>query len=196
MTENSESVVRKSKILTFLHIAIPIGLIIVSSLSTVFTYLKLPEGIDSIEYNNSTHMHISTILKIDTPEDQIAINKTLCIFNVVFSFGALIYSKLMSSQNKNIGDEFLKMVEKNTVLESLTQYSASRAISIQHMREPTYDFPEVISETLSPHTMRSDLTVYEKPYDSSRVQISNEPINTVNSPKSDKTVYVEPYAIP
>lgn len=203
MSENEDTNVKKSKLLYALHIIVPICLVAISNAIMILTSLQMSNGTEStsIIYNDTTEVYNATkevkttdkileILNLDNKSAQDKILFASSVLMVVFSFLSVVYSKMMNSEQHNLGEKVMKVLtEKNVILEQFTNLtnSLSRPISIRNeeyqasVRMEMEDYEPLSQNTTvanSPNarmdTCRSDSTVYMKPYCYNE---SNEPTN-------------------
>lgn len=187
MSENenvNESLkVGKSKLLYALHIVVPMGLVALSTVGMILSYLQTSASSTlNITSNNTTYNitaelsdqdKLIDMLDLNNKKDQDLLMSVINTINFVFSLFAVLYSKMMNSEQHSLGKTIIKAItEKNAVLEQMTNItnSISRPITVRNEDEHIQ-----IVEGIA------DLSVLHTPND------------RINTGRSSSSVYIAPY---
>jgi hypothetical protein len=205
--------IKKSKLLYSLHIVVPFGLMILSSITMILSYLQTGTSNTKLQvnYNNQTLYtynvsndlaekdKIIELLNLNNKADQEILINIINTLNFLFSILSVIYSKMMNNESHNLGNDNIKLKsEKNILLEQITNITSTLSLPVT-----TREFNPIVFNDLSVQheripSLTSDMTQIS---DESVVNIiqAEQVLNTeknesvLNTGRSDSTVYMQPY---
>ncbi len=205
--------IKKSKLLYSLHIVVPFGLMILSSITMILSYLQTGTSNTKLQvnYNNQTLYtynvsndlaekdKIIELLNLNNKADQEILINIINTLNFLFSILSVIYSKMMNNESHNLGNDNIKLKsEKNILLEQITNITSTLSLPVT-----TREFNPIVFNDLSVQHERipslgSDMTQIS---DESVVNIiqAEQVLNTeknesvLNTGRSDSTIYMQPY---
>ena len=205
--------IKKSKLLYSLHIVVPFGLMILSSITMILSYLQTGTSNTKLQvnYNNQTLYtynvsndlaekdKIIELLNLNNKADQEILINIINTLNFLFSILSVIYSKMMNNESHNLGNDNIKLKsEKNILLEQITNITSTLSLPVT-----TREFNPIVFNDLSVQheripSLTSDMTQIS---DESVVNIiqAEQVLNTeknesvLNTGRSDSTIYMQPY---
>lgn len=205
--------IKKSKLLYSLHIVVPFGLMILSSITMILSYLQTGTSNTKLQvnYNNQTLYtynvsndlaekdKIIELLNLNNKADQEILINIINTLNFLFSILSVVYSKMMNNESHNLGNDNIKLKsEKNILLEQITNITSTLSLPVT-----TREFNPIVFNDLSVQheripSLTSDMTQIS---DESVVNIiqAEQVLNTeknesvLNTGRSDSTVYMQPY---
>lgn len=205
--------IKKSKPLYILHIVVPFGLMILSSITMILSYLQTGTSNTKLQvnYNNQTLYtynvsndlaekdKIIELLNLNNKADQEILINIINTLNFLFSILSVVYSKMMNNESHNLGNDNIKLKsEKNILLEQITNITSTLSLPAT-----TREFNPIVFNDLSVQheripSLTSDMTQIS---DESMINMTqhNGVLNTeknksvLNTGRSNSTVYMQPY---
>ena len=199
--------IKKSKLLYSLHIVVPFGLMILSSITMILSYLQTGTSNTKLQvnYNNQTLYtynvsndlaekdKIIELLNLNNKADQEILINIINTLNFLFSILSVVYSKMMNNESHNLGNDNIKLKsEKNILLEQITNITSTLSLPVT-----TREFNPIVFNDLSVQheripSLTSDMTQIS---DESEININNQEKNesVLNTGRSNSTVYMQPY---
>ena len=183
--------IKKSKLLYCLHIIVPMGLVLFSTISMILAFFQVPtnETHLNLQYNNTTQNNTTELsdkeilldfLNLNNRNNQVILGYVINAFNLLFGVLSVIYSKMMNNESHNLGTDNIKLkTEKNVLLEQITSLTTS--LSHPASARMPIIFPQHSYTKEHIPSLTSNLTPMES---------NNEPLQTG---RSDSTVYIRPY---